>query len=80
MTVLLVKNAWKWKVGHRSRSFSNNMGSLYLIHKLDSLFINMCHMYTNSHSQKKKPGIKLLICSDHQKHGQGKKSWTDQHL
>jgi hypothetical protein len=77
MTVLLVKNAWK--VGHRPRSFSNNMGSMHLVHKLDSLFINMCHMYTNSHSQKR-PGIKVLIRSDHQKHGQGKKRWTDQHL
>jgi hypothetical protein len=63
----------------QAQVFSNNMGSLHLNHKPDSLFINMCHMYTNSHSQKR-PGIKVLKRSDHQKHGQGKKIWTDQHL
>jgi len=49
------------------------------MNKSDPLFINMRHMYTNSHSQKR-PGIEVLIRSDHQKHGQGKKRWTDQHL
>jgi hypothetical protein len=74
----VVKNAWKRKVGHGPRFWV-----IIWCHSI--LFISWasclstCHTYTNSHSQKRF-GIKVLIGSDHQKHGQGKKRWTDQHL